>query len=166
MSDVCPGLFGVQKERMPTDGFARPPMSQEKFIDDLGVLLERRIPLLFAFTGEQNWAFSHADQFHDMVRPLETRGRVDVAIYPRADHTFSIPDDRRDFVDAMTRWFSEAFPLAEPQRVSTLPPVSVPEPMSVPAPMSMPAPMSGVRAVGEEEEPTAAPRKPHIRLVS
>ena len=83
---------------------------------------------------------------------LDTRGRVDVAIYPRADHTFSIPEDRRDFVDRIGRWLSEAFPLVEPivERVRT---------------SEIPPPMSGVRmtddAASEEK-----PAHPHIRLVS
>src|SRR5262249_26002407 len=111
-----PKLFGVKEETPlgPSLAFARPPMQRERFIRELGRLIEQKIPLYFAFTGEQNNVFSHPDQFHDMVRPLETRGRVDVAIYWRSDHTFSIPDDRRYFVNTITRWMAEKFPVAEP----------------------------------------------------
>jgi hypothetical protein len=145
-----PQLFGVQKERVPTDAFDRPPMTRERFVNDLETLLERKMPLLYAFTGELNDVFSHPQQFHDMVRPLDTRGRVDVTIYPRADHTFSIPEDRRDFVDRIGRWVSESFPLAEPiierARTSEIPP-----------------PMSGVRLSDEASE--EKPRRATIRLV-
>src|SRR5262249_33662830 len=82
-------------------------------VRELSRLIEQQIPLLFAFTGEQNHVFSHPDQFHDMVRPLETRGRLEVAIYPRADHTFSIPEDRRAFVNTIARWMAEKFPVSE-----------------------------------------------------
>lgn len=160
-----PQLFGVEKERIPTDGFARPPMPQAQFASELEMLVERKIPLLFAFTGEQNWAFSHPSQFHDMVAPVETRGKVEVVIYPRADHTFSMPNDRRDFVDAMARWFSEHFPLAEP--VSTMQPMQ-PATITMPPPSSVaePAPHSGVRAVGDEDAEDVPASRPHIRLVS
>jgi len=166
-----PKLFGVEKERIPTDGFDRPPMPQDQFASELGTLLERKIPLLFAFTGEQNWAFSHANQFHDMVAAgsgdrLDTRGKVEVAIYPRADHTFSMPNDRRDFVDAMARWFSERFPLAEP--VSTMQPMVEEARITLPPPsMVEPEPYSGVRAVGEDDgEEATVDSQRHIRLVS
>jgi hypothetical protein len=110
-----PGLFGV-KEEVPFGAnlaFARAPMPKARFVRELSRLLEQQIPLLFAFTGEQNHIFSHPDQFHDMVRPLETRGRLDVTIYPRADHTFSMPEDRRAFVNSLARWMAEKFPVSE-----------------------------------------------------
>jgi dienelactone hydrolase len=114
----APRLFGVAKEDPAAANlaFARPPMPRPRFIRELARLLEQEIPLLFAFTGEQNHVFSHAEQFHDMVRPLETRGRIDVSIYPRADHTLSIPEDRRAFVGAMARWLAEKFPMQASSR--------------------------------------------------
>ncbi len=148
-----PQLFGIEKERIPGSEFERPPMTREQFTADLAVMLERRIPLLFAFSGEYNDVFSHEGQFHDMVRPLETRGRVDVTIYPRADHTFSVPEDRKDFIDRLARWMCERFPLAEPvpvsvrtERISDIPPVS------------------GVRMVEENADPKDD-SQPRIRLV-
>jgi hypothetical protein len=110
-----PGLFGL-KEETPAAGnlaFARPPMPRARFIRELGRLIEQQVPLLFAFTGEQNHVFSHPEQFHEMVRPLASRGRVDVAVYPRADHTLSMPEDRRAFVNAIARWLAEKFPVSE-----------------------------------------------------
>jgi hypothetical protein len=109
----APKLFGVAKENQGGANLAaaRPPMPRARFIREVGRLLEQEIPLLFAFTGEQNHAFSHPDQFHDMVAPLPTRGRVDVAIYPHADHTLSMPEDRRAFVGAVARWLAEKFPM-------------------------------------------------------
>jgi hypothetical protein len=110
-----PQLFGVKEERTlgPSLAFARQPMPRSRFVREVGRLVEQDIPLLFAFTGEQNADFSHPDQFHDMVSPVETRGRVEVAIYRQADHTFSIPEDRRSFVETMGRWMAEHFPIAE-----------------------------------------------------
>jgi hypothetical protein len=110
-----PALFGVEQEPAVETSlaFTRAPMPRERFVREVGRLLEQKIPLLFAFTGEQHAAFSHPEQFHDMVHPLETRGRVDVAMYRRADHTLSIPEDRRAFIGAMSRWMAEKFPAAE-----------------------------------------------------
>jgi hypothetical protein len=88
-------------------------MSREGFVDQLARLVEKKIPLLVAFTGDQNYAFSHPRQFHDMVRPLDTRGRVDVAVYSYIDHAFSIPDDRRAFADAIAKWMAEKFPVPQ-----------------------------------------------------
>jgi dienelactone hydrolase len=130
-----PGLFGVEAgpDFATALAFQRVPMSRERFVRDLERLLERHIPLLYAFTGEQEHAFSHADQFHDMVHPLETRGRVDVRVFRRADHVFSLPDDRRAFVESTVRWIADRFPVEE-----------------LAAREAPAAPMSGVRLTDEE----------------
>ena len=111
-----PRLFGVKEERVfeANLDFARPPMPRERFVREVARLVEQNIPLLFAFTGEQNDAFSHPEQFHAMVRPVDTRGRVEVAIYRRADHTFSMPEDRRSFVNVIGPSMADIFPLAQP----------------------------------------------------
>ena len=144
----APRLFGVEKEmRAGQDGanlaFARPPMPRARFIREISRLLEQEIPLLFAFTGEQDHVFSHPDQFHEMVHPLQTRGRVDVAIYPRADHTLSMPEDRRAFVGAIARWLAEKFPMQaapRPEAPSELAPES--------APVSTPDSKTRIRTAG------------------
>ena len=90
--------------------FVRPVVLREQFISDLAKMLERGVRLLYVYTGGFKRRYSYSDQFHHMVRPLETRGKVDVEIHPRADHLFSVERDRNHLIHRVSDWMLERFP--------------------------------------------------------
>lgn len=95
--------------------YVRKPITREQFVHDLGHLLDRRVELLFIYTGMLAAHYGYAEQLHDMVRPLHTRGRVVVERHVDADHTFSHLEDRRRLVASICSFLDARFP-ARPAR--------------------------------------------------
>ncbi len=90
--------------------YVRKPITREQFVQDLGTLLDRRVELLFVYTGMLAAQYGYAEQLHDMVRPLHTRGRVVVERHVDADHTFSHLDDRRRLIGSISSFLHARFP--------------------------------------------------------
>ncbi len=112
----APQLFGLNAEAVrwmferSTGVFVRTPMPREQFMRDLETLLAKGKRLFFVYTGAYEHSFSHEQQFHDMVHPVPTLGRVRVARAVSADHTFALIDDRRKLIDLCCSWLEDEFP--------------------------------------------------------
>ncbi len=112
----APQLFGLSSEAVrwmferQTGVFVRAPMPREQFMKDLETLMARGTKLFYVYTGAYEHSFSHVQQFHDMVHPVPTRGRVRVDRAISADHTFALIDDRRKLIDMCCTWLEDEFP--------------------------------------------------------
>lgn len=83
-----------------------PPL--EQFRSDLGELLARSMPLLYAYTGSVR-EYTYEDQFFD-VCPEAREGPVTVRFAPRADHTYRLERDRLALLDTIAGWATRSFP--------------------------------------------------------
>jgi hypothetical protein len=84
--------------------YTREYPERAQLTQDYGKLLERGVSLCFVFSGGMGLSFNHEGQFYDMLAPLKLEGRVTYAFYPRADHLFSVPEDRAQLLRKLTAW--------------------------------------------------------------
>ncbi|MFB1483680.1 alpha/beta fold hydrolase [Corallococcus sp. RDP092CA] len=84
--------------------YTREYPDREQLTQDYRHLLERGVNLCFVFSGGMGLSFNHEGQFYEMLSPLKLEGRVTYAFYPRADHLFSVPEDRAELLRKLTAW--------------------------------------------------------------
>lgn len=83
-----------------------PPRSRVE--QDLRDFMERRMRLLFIFSGGQPEHFNHREQYERSFRSVDFRDRVQVEYLPEADHIFTgLP--HQDFVVAAIARFLDGF---------------------------------------------------------
>lgn len=88
--------------------FSRQYPAQERFRQDITALVARGVPMLCMYSGISR-EFSHLDQFYELFCTPETRDKVDVIFYERADHTFSRVADRQRAVSDIVDWIQRKF---------------------------------------------------------
>lgn len=79
-------------------------LTQEETRQGLEELVRRRVRLLYVFTGGLRVRYNYERQFQDAFRQVDFRGRLRVAYFPEADHTFSRAKDRRQLLDQIGEW--------------------------------------------------------------
>lgn len=70
---------------------------------ELAGVLGRGARALFIYSGNGS-DFDDLSQFDEMFPGLPHRGRVEVALYPEADHTFTLTAHRAMLIDRISRW--------------------------------------------------------------
>ncbi|MGA2550911.1 MAG: alpha/beta hydrolase [Burkholderiaceae bacterium] len=91
--------FGIHGERRP---FA-PRMEVE---GEIQKLVDRGAELLYVYTGGVEYYYNYANQFRDMFKGLNGRGRIAVEHYPAADHTYTFSEDRERLLSRVVEWCS------------------------------------------------------------
>ncbi|MCY1031668.1 alpha/beta hydrolase [Corallococcus sp. BB11-1] len=84
--------------------YTREYPEQARLTEDYAKLLERGVNLCFVFSGGMGLSFNYERQFYEMFSPLKLENRVTYAFYPRADHLFSVPEDRAELLRKLTAW--------------------------------------------------------------
>ncbi|NNB90739.1 alpha/beta fold hydrolase [Corallococcus exiguus] len=84
--------------------YTREYPERSQLTQDYKQLMERGVSLCFVFSGGMGLSFNHEGQFYEMLSPLKLEGRVTYAFYPRADHLFSVPEDRAELLRKLTAW--------------------------------------------------------------
>ncbi|RKG90933.1 alpha/beta fold hydrolase [Corallococcus terminator] len=84
--------------------YTREYPEQARLTEDYAKLLERGVNLCFVFSGGMGLSFNYERQFYEMFSPLKLEHRVTYAFYPRADHLFSVPEDRAELLRKLTAW--------------------------------------------------------------
>ncbi len=80
---------------------------QEETRRGLEELVQRRVRLLYVFTGGLRERYNYERQFEDAFRQVDFQGRLRVAYFPAADHTFSRAQDRRQLLDKIVEWLGQ-----------------------------------------------------------
>jgi hypothetical protein len=88
--------------------FARQYPTREQFGQDVHRMVARGARLLFVYVGGDT-DFNHAGQFEEMIGGPSLGGRVEIAYYGDADHTFYRVEDRRRTVFRIAEWASTTF---------------------------------------------------------
>lgn len=84
-------------------------VSRERFEGELGALLARDVQMLMIYTEMGPLAFNYPEQIHDAFPDLALDRSVDVRYYRGADHTFTLPGNRRKAIRDTVDWVSTHF---------------------------------------------------------
>lgn len=101
---------GLREAGEADEVYTREYPEREQLVRDYAQLLERGVRLCFIFSGGMGLSFNYERQFYDMFAPLKLEGRVAYAFYPKADHLFSVPEDRELLLRKLTDWLVEGVP--------------------------------------------------------
>jgi pimeloyl-ACP methyl ester carboxylesterase len=81
---------------------AAPP--RERFRSEISSMTERKIPLLFIYTGEVQDHFNGRRQFFQMLGPKIPRDRIALHYHAAADHLFQSLSERGDLIRRLSAW--------------------------------------------------------------
>ena len=90
--------------------YVREYPTREKLAGDLGKMSGRGVHMLFVYCGEAEHAYNYADQFDDTFPELSNDPHVEVEYFPKADHLYTLLDDRSELFDRIARWMRTHFP--------------------------------------------------------
>ena len=68
-------------------------------------LVDRGTQMLYIYTGSVKYYYNYANQFFDMFKGLDPRGRIKVVYFPKADHTYTFTEDRDLMFAALIKWY-------------------------------------------------------------
>src|SRR3954462_12878616 len=88
----------------PPRFYSGPAPPREKFRSEISKMAERKIPLLFIYTGEVQDHFNSRRQFFEMLGPKIPRDRIALHYHASADHLFQSLSERVDLIRRLLRW--------------------------------------------------------------
>lgn len=86
--------------------FENETVPRERFARELTALLNRGTSLLMVYTGLGPLAFNYRRQLHDALPEVDLDPQVCVQYYPDADHTFTLPANRRRVLTDILAWMN------------------------------------------------------------
>lgn len=88
---------------------------------DLEKLVERGVNLLYVYTGGKQQFYNYRDQFKDVFRSIDFRGKFQLEYFVEADHTFSRLVHRNRLVMTICDWMQAHYwPVVEKNGCSNL----------------------------------------------
>lgn len=94
-----------ENEVVPRDRFAR----------EMSLLVARDARLLLVYTGLGPLAYTYERQIFDALPDVDLDRSVEVRFYPKADHTFTLPGNRRRLLSDIETWLLANFGTNRPQ---------------------------------------------------
>jgi pimeloyl-ACP methyl ester carboxylesterase len=92
--------------------------ARERLCRQLQELVDRRVELLLIYSGGITEYFNHRGQFSRMFKDVDFKNRLRFEHFARADHTYSLCQDRERLLDTICGWASEEFPTQRARRVA------------------------------------------------
>ncbi len=89
--------------------FENEVVPKERFGAELRSLLERNTRMLLIYTGLGPLAYYYRKQICDAFPDLDLDQNVHVCFYPEADHTFTLPGNRRQVIADIENWLLAEF---------------------------------------------------------
>jgi alpha-beta hydrolase superfamily lysophospholipase len=90
--------------------YVREYPTREELASDLGKMSGRGVHMLFVYCGEAEHAYNYADQFDDTFPELANDPHVEVEYLAKADHLYTLLDDRSELFERIARWMRTHFP--------------------------------------------------------
>ncbi len=97
----------LQRKLGPTEVLAErdvPPRSVAQ--QQLQIMMDRGVQMLFLYTGGASYYFNHHSQFREMFPELKYRGRIEVEFDPLASHLFEFSADRERMFANVIGWIN------------------------------------------------------------
>lgn len=115
-----PRLLKIFRDRMPGRGYTGSTITanseqvqfewtlpeKQKVAIELESLIERRVNLLFVFTGAARGHYNYQQQMSESFKNLDFGDCLSVRINPIADHSFCLSGDRRTLVADILTWIT------------------------------------------------------------
>ena len=73
-------------------------------------LVERAVHLMFVFTGGVNHVYNYRNQLYDLLPGFDFHGLLRLEYMPDTDHTVSDGRGRRQLLESIRAWLTNAFP--------------------------------------------------------
>ncbi len=89
--------------------FENETVPRDRWASELGSLIDRGTKLLMIYTKLGPLVFNYEQQLHDAFPELEIDDAVTVRYFPDADHTFTLPANRREAMTAIEGWMLANF---------------------------------------------------------
>jgi amino acid adenylation domain-containing protein len=74
---------------------------------ELQALVDRGVPMLVIYTGGFQHVYTYENQFLDMFPDVAWNGRLNLKHRPRADHLYTIVEDREEFLSELKAWTTD-----------------------------------------------------------
>ncbi len=71
---------------------------------ELQQLVDRRVPMLVIYTGGFQHVYTYQNQFLDMFSSVDWKDMLELKHEPRADHLYTILEDREEFLSDLRSW--------------------------------------------------------------
>src|SRR5262249_41166721 len=95
--------FARPDDDPPSGGREMPPI--DTYREQLTKLVDRGVRILAIFSRIHQANYNHADQLFEICPDL--RGRIDVAYFPAANHTFTELAAQAKLIDTVTHWMTK-----------------------------------------------------------
>jgi pimeloyl-ACP methyl ester carboxylesterase len=95
--------FARPDDDPPSGGREMPPV--DTYRAQLTKLVDRGVRILAIFSGIHQANYNHPDQLFEICPAL--RGRIDVAYFPAANHTFTELAAQAKLIDTVTHWMAK-----------------------------------------------------------
>jgi hypothetical protein len=79
---------------------------RESMESDLVRLLERRVNLLYFYSGDAKRYYNYERQFHDMFKGIDSREGLQIEYLRQADHTYTLLEDREELISLISEWMA------------------------------------------------------------
>ncbi|MDJ0954060.1 MAG: alpha/beta hydrolase [Acidimicrobiia bacterium] len=111
--------LGMQSGKSETDAddliiFENETVPRDRWAAELKSLIDRNTKLLMIYTRLGPLVFNYERQLHDAFPELDLEDAVTVRYYPDADHTFTLPANRREAMTAIESWMLDNFAQHQP----------------------------------------------------
>ena len=94
----------------PTDEmFGRKFQPKQKVKEELAMLIERRLNLLYVYSGGAYEYYNYRGQFEEMFGPMDFHGRLQVEHFGEADHLYTLLEDRNKLLKTICDWIQVHF---------------------------------------------------------
>ncbi|RYZ52235.1 MAG: hypothetical protein EOP07_19970, partial [Proteobacteria bacterium] len=102
-----------KEESPPEDLFEGVYPDQEEAGRELQSLVDRNVPIFVLYTGGFEHVYTYHDQFLDMFPKTNFKGLLTLKHHPRADHLFTILEDRDLLMHDLREWSQATFNAAD-----------------------------------------------------
>ncbi len=99
---VFPAAREVKEQAIFSREYPKPALLRA----DIEALVARGVRLLYIYTGGVRTEYFYKDQFFDMLDAPGLRGKLEVELWPEADHLFSTLAQRSELLDRLRRWLA------------------------------------------------------------
>ena len=98
--------------------FENEVVPKQRFATELAALVDRGVPMLMVYTGLGPLAFNYERQLHNAFPEIDLDRAMTVRYFPHADHTFTLPGNRRLLVEAIESWLA-VLPMSNTEEAQT-----------------------------------------------
>jgi hypothetical protein len=83
--------------------------TRETAMHELSQLVQRGVELIFIYSGGVPVYYNYRNQFKDMFKPVDFRGKLKLEYFKHANHTYTVLEQREKLFKCICSWVSDKF---------------------------------------------------------